>query len=117
VEAHTFNPSTREAEAGGFLSSRPAWATQRNPVSKKKKNKKKKRKKQEKCIPSQPVSRSSRKIILRFKKIYFMYMYVLYACASICIPEEVIRFHEATVTDGCEPPCGYWELNSGPLKE
>ena len=20
-------------------------------------------------------------------------------------------------TDGCEPPCGCWELNSGPLKE
>jgi hypothetical protein len=41
--AHAFNPSTREAEAGGFLSSRPAWSTervpgqpgQRNPVSKK----------------------------------------------------------------------------------
>jgi hypothetical protein len=25
--AHAFNPSTREAEAGGFLSSRPAWYT------------------------------------------------------------------------------------------
>jgi major histocompatibility complex class I len=28
VVAHTFNPSTREAEAGGFLSSRPAWSTE-----------------------------------------------------------------------------------------
>jgi hypothetical protein len=27
VVAHAFNPSTWEAEAGGFLSSRPAWAT------------------------------------------------------------------------------------------
>jgi hypothetical protein len=46
-----FNPSTWEAEPGGFLSSRPAWfrvssrtarAAQRNPVSKTKtKNKKK----------------------------------------------------------------------------
>ena len=27
VVAHAFNPSTQEAEAGGFLSSRPAWAT------------------------------------------------------------------------------------------
>jgi hypothetical protein len=35
--AHTFNPSTREAEAGGFLSSRSARATQRNPVSGEKK--------------------------------------------------------------------------------
>ena len=28
VVAHTFNPTTREAEAGGFLSSRPAWSTE-----------------------------------------------------------------------------------------
>jgi hypothetical protein len=27
VVVHTFNPSTWEAEAGGFLSSRPAWST------------------------------------------------------------------------------------------
>jgi hypothetical protein len=27
VVAHAFNPSTREAEAGRFLSSRPAWST------------------------------------------------------------------------------------------
>jgi hypothetical protein len=28
VVAHTFNSSTREAEAGGFLSLRPAWSTE-----------------------------------------------------------------------------------------
>ena len=39
VVAQAFNPSTWEAEAGGFLSSRPARATQRNPVSKKQKKK------------------------------------------------------------------------------
>jgi hypothetical protein len=27
VVAHAFTPSTREAEAGGFLSLRPAWST------------------------------------------------------------------------------------------
>jgi hypothetical protein len=27
VVAHAFNPSTQEAELGGFLSSRPAWYT------------------------------------------------------------------------------------------
>ena len=46
---HTFNSSTWEAEAGGFLSLRPAWSTewvpgqpglQRNPVSKNQKIKK-----------------------------------------------------------------------------
>jgi hypothetical protein len=47
--AHTFNPSTREAEAGRFLSSRPAWSTEfqdgqdytEKPCQKKKKEKKK----------------------------------------------------------------------------
>jgi hypothetical protein len=29
--AHAFNPSTREAKAGGFLSSRPAWFTKSVP--------------------------------------------------------------------------------------
>jgi hypothetical protein len=51
VVAHAFNPSTREAEAGGFLSSevslvyrvssRTARAIERNPSSKKKKTKNK----------------------------------------------------------------------------
>jgi hypothetical protein len=45
VVTYAFNSSTWEAEAGGFLSSRPAWsrvssrtarAIQRNPVSKSK---------------------------------------------------------------------------------
>ena len=31
VVAHTYNPSTWEAEAGGFLSSRPAWSTEWDP--------------------------------------------------------------------------------------
>jgi hypothetical protein len=59
--AHAFNPSTREAEAGGFLSSRGAWSTKRVPgqpglhretlcrkKQKQKKNKKKKKQKQKK---------------------------------------------------------------------
>jgi hypothetical protein len=32
VVAHAFNPSTWEAEAGGFLSSRPAWSTEGVPA-------------------------------------------------------------------------------------
>ena len=48
--AHTFNPSTQEAEAGVFLSSRPAWSTEwvpgkpelhRETLSQKKQTKKK----------------------------------------------------------------------------
>jgi hypothetical protein len=51
--AHAFNPSTWEAEAGGFLSSRPAWSTKwvpgqpglhRETLSRKTKKKKKEKK-------------------------------------------------------------------------
>lgn len=31
VVVHAFNPRTPEADAGGFLSSRPAWSTERVP--------------------------------------------------------------------------------------
>jgi hypothetical protein len=60
VVMHTFNPSTWEAEADGFLNSRPAWTTERVPgqpglhreiLSRKKKkqtNKKQKRKERKK---------------------------------------------------------------------
>jgi hypothetical protein len=53
VVASAFNPSTWEAEAGGFLSSRAAWSTKwvpgqpglhREALSQKKKRKKKKKK-------------------------------------------------------------------------
>ena len=53
VVVHAFNHSTREAEAGVFLSSRPAWSTKwvpgqpglyRETLSQKKKKKKKKKK-------------------------------------------------------------------------
>jgi hypothetical protein len=27
------------------------------------------------------------------------------------------RGHQIFVMDGCEPPCGCWDLNSGPLEE
>ena len=35
---------------------------------------------------------------------------------SVCLCEGV-RFPGAGVTDSCEPPCGCWELNLGPLEE
>jgi hypothetical protein len=57
VVAHAFNPSTGEAEAGGFLSSRPAWSSKwvpgqrglyRETLSKNKQNKTKQTNKQTK---------------------------------------------------------------------
>ena len=36
-----------------------------------------------------------------------------------CMPEENIREKRASdpITDGCEPPSGFWKLNSGTLQE
>jgi hypothetical protein len=59
VMEQAFNPSTWEAEAGGFLSSRPAWSTkwvpgqpglQRNSVLKNQKPKTKNQKKKKQTI-------------------------------------------------------------------
>lgn len=43
---------------------------------------------------------------------------VHYLCAR-CLwrPEEGLGFSGTAVTDGCKPPCGCWELNSGSLEE
>jgi hypothetical protein len=40
-----------------------------------------------------------------------MYMSILLLSSDT--PEEGIN----SITDGCEPPCGFWDLNSGPLEK
>ena len=32
-------------------------------------------------------------------------------------PENGVGIHGTGITDGCELPCGRWELNPGPLEE
>ena len=65
VVAHAFYPSTQEAEAGGFLSLRPAWSTKwvprqpglyRETLSSKTKKKKKKKKKRKRKKESKQAS-------------------------------------------------------------
>ena len=43
----------------------------------------------------------------------------MYVCAPYVylVPEDSIRFPGNGVTDGCEMPCGCWELNLGPLQK
>ena len=43
--------------------------------------------------------------------IYFMYVNIL-----LCLQTHQKRVSDP-ITDGWEPPCGCWELNSGPLEE
>ena len=49
--------------------------------------------------------------LLIFLKIYLLILCTLWLSSDT--PEEGIR----SITDDCEPPCGCWELNSGPLEE
>jgi len=44
--------------------------------------------------------------------IYLLYIMITLSLSSDT-PEEVIRL----ISDGCEPPCGCWDLNSGPWEE
>ena len=48
----------------------------------------------------------------------FACIYVHYLCPWYPgRTEEAIGSPGVVVTDGCEPPCGCWELNPGPLLE
>jgi hypothetical protein len=49
--------------------------------------------------------------ILKKRFIYY-YMYVHCSCLQTHQKRE-----SDLVTDGCEPPCGCWDLNSGPSEE
>jgi hypothetical protein len=92
--AHTFNPSTREAEAGGFLSSRPALSTEwvpgqpwlhRETLSRKKKITNKQTNKQRKRYYTQTSKRTwasvclQIKLIIKHSQIIFAYHILSYA--------------------------------------
>jgi hypothetical protein len=47
-----------------------------------------------------------------FKDLLILFMWV----HSSCLQTHQKRA-SGPITDGCEPPCGCWELNSGPLEE
>jgi hypothetical protein len=54
-----------------------------------------------------------------FFNIYlFIYLFI-YLCVWVCC--SCFQTHQKRasdlITDGCEPPCGCWDLNSGPSKE
>jgi hypothetical protein len=48
----------------------------------------------------------------------FFKIYLFYVCEyTVTVFRHTRRGHQIPITDGCEPPCGCWELNSGPLEE
>jgi hypothetical protein len=50
--------------------------------------------------------------------LFFFFLNLFIICVyAVAIFRHSRRGHQIFVTDGCEPPCGCWELNSGPLEE
>jgi hypothetical protein len=53
---------------------------------------------------------------------FFFFFFKIYLFIIICkYTVAVLQTHQKResdlVTDGCEPPCGCWDLNSGPSEE
>jgi hypothetical protein len=49
---------------------------------------------------------------------FFFKIYLFYVCEyTVAVVRHSRRRHRIPFTGGCEPPCGCWELNSGPLEE
>jgi hypothetical protein len=46
----------------------------------------------------------------------FLFIYLMYECSAAYTSSDQKRASDP-FKDGCEPPCGCWELNSGPLEE
>lgn len=63
---------------------------------------------------------------VRKKKDLFLIMYMSVVCFYVCAPcahgdwrvhKRASRTPKTRITDGCEPPCGFWGPNSWPLQE
>jgi hypothetical protein len=47
-----------------------------------------------------------------------LFIYLFHVCEyTVAVFRHTRRGHWIPTTDGCEPSCGCWELNSGPLEE
>jgi len=55
-------------------------------------------------------------VLLVFCLFVLRFIYYVYSVPPACMPAGQKRAPDL-ITDGCEPPCGCWELNSGPLEE
>ena len=52
-----------------------------------------------------------------FVFVFFKDLFYLFYVSSCCCLQTHQKRGLDPVTDGCKPPCGCWELNSGPLEE
>ena len=51
-------------------------------------------------------------------KFFLKKIYLFHVCGyTVAVFRHTRRGHQMPITDGCEPPYGCWELNSGPLEK
>jgi hypothetical protein len=53
---------------------------------------------------------------MALKKDLFIYLFIYYKY-TVAVFRHSRKRTSDLITDGCEPPCGCWDLNSGPLEE
>jgi hypothetical protein len=50
--------------------------------------------------------------------LFFFKIYLFIICEyTVAVFRHSRRGHQISLRDGCEPPCGCWDLNSGPSEE
>ena len=118
--AHAFNPSIREAEASGFLSSpRPAWsiykvssrtarATQRNPILKNRKTKQNKTK-QNKTKQTKTKQNKKRALPWWQRETAFPGLFRKDAVSTVCCASRRITFC-SRIIDNPESPYGTFTI-------
>jgi hypothetical protein len=67
------------------------------------------------CFPA-PVSLSLSLSLSFFLFIKFIYLFYVYEY-TVAVFMHTRRGYQDDIADGCEPPCGCWDLNLGPLEE
>ena len=66
------------------------------------------------CQQDQSVYQKRHQSIPKFFSLRLIYY--IYSVSLACVPKSQKRASDP-ITDGCEPPCGCWELNLGHLEE
>jgi hypothetical protein len=60
---------------------------------------------------------SDKRISLSLSSLSLSLLFILCIRVHSCSLQKQQKSSSDPITDGCEPPCGCWELNSGPLEE
>jgi len=75
---------------------------------------------QNKCIGQWNTARDPEINLYSYGNLILFFFFKIYLFMYSILPAYVTAGQKRApdlITDGCEPPCGRWDLNSGPLEE